>query len=592
MSEAAGPGRSGRELWIVLAVWLAVSAATVWLGWSSVMQRRFPDPDDAMRLLQVRDWLGGQSWFDVTQYRLNPPFGAPMHWSRLVDLPIAAVILLFRPLVGADGAEAAALIIVPLLTLGVVMLLVQRIGARLMEGPASLLAAVAAPASLGVRQQIRLMRIDHHGWQIALALLGILAVLDPRPRRSGVLAGLAIGLWLNISIEGLPFAAAIGVWLGLAWLADPQNGERLKAYLGSLACVSVALFALTHAPAAWTAHPHDVLTSAHLAGFAAAFCCCQFAVRPSVANWRWRLAALGAAGAVALLVMFAVDPHWVQAPFGSLDPVVKRLWYDGILEGQPVWHLGAGQAATQMAQPVVGLIGALIAIRTSSEAQRDGWKAYAFMLCAIAFASVLVVREASIASVIALPGAAFLCEFGFARARRMSLMPARVLATGAAALVMVPAFALSAATVSSGPARTMPNADSGPCFSRSQLAPLASLPGGIIAAPLDITPAILAETPHRAIGSSHHRNQAGIRDIGLLFTGTAAQEREILLRRNADYLVFCPRDGEAQWYASHAPRGLAARLNAGRTPGWLEPIALKGLGRLRVWRVRRDLLTV
>jgi hypothetical protein len=589
MSEAARPGRAGREASIVLATWLAVSAAMIWLGWPAVMERRFPDPDDAMRLLQVRDWLGGQSWFDVTQYRLNPPFGAPMHWSRLVDLPIAAVILLFRLLFGGDGAETAALVIIPLLTLGVVMLLVQRIGVRLMDGPASLLAALAAPASLGVRQQIRLMRIDHHGWQIALALLAVLAVLDPKPRRSGFIAGLAIALWLNISIEGLPFAAAIGAWLGLGWIVDADNGERLKAYLAALAGASIALFGLTHRPDAWTIHLHDVLTSAHLAGFAAAWLGCQFAVRGSVPGWRTRLAMLAAAGAFALAVMFAVDPRWMQAPFGSLDPVVKQLWYDGILEGQPVWHLGLGQAATQMAQPVVGLVGALVAMRTS-DARRDGWRAYAFLLGAATVASLLVVREASIASVIALPGAAFLCEYGFARARAMSLMPLRLLATCAAALVMVPAFALTAATVSSGPARPFPSGDSGWCFSRSQLAPIGSLPNGIIAAPLDITPAILAETPHRAIGSSHHRNQAGIRDIGLLFTGSAAQEREILLRRKVDYLVFCPRDGEAEWYASHARLGLAAELNVDRRPNWLEPIALKGLGRLRVWRVRTDLL--
>jgi len=43
--------------------------------------------DDAMRLVEVRDLLGGQSWFDLTQYRLAPPEGVRMHWSRLIDLP-------------------------------------------------------------------------------------------------------------------------------------------------------------------------------------------------------------------------------------------------------------------------------------------------------------------------------------------------------------------------------------------------------------------------------------------------------------------------------------------------------------------------
>ena len=41
---------------------------------------------------QVRDWMAGQSWFDVVQHRLNPPLGVDMHWSRLVDAPIAAIM--------------------------------------------------------------------------------------------------------------------------------------------------------------------------------------------------------------------------------------------------------------------------------------------------------------------------------------------------------------------------------------------------------------------------------------------------------------------------------------------------------------------
>jgi hypothetical protein len=31
--------------------------------------------DDAMRLVEVRDLLAGQSWFDLTQHRLDPPQG-------------------------------------------------------------------------------------------------------------------------------------------------------------------------------------------------------------------------------------------------------------------------------------------------------------------------------------------------------------------------------------------------------------------------------------------------------------------------------------------------------------------------------------
>jgi hypothetical protein len=63
-----------------------------------------PDPDDALRLVELRDWLGGQGWFDVTQYRIDPAHGGvAMHWSRLVDVPLAAVVVALRPLLGGSG---------------------------------------------------------------------------------------------------------------------------------------------------------------------------------------------------------------------------------------------------------------------------------------------------------------------------------------------------------------------------------------------------------------------------------------------------------------------------------------------------------
>ena len=46
-----------------------------------------------MRLVQVRDLLQGQGWFDVFLHRMNAPYGLAMHWSRLVDGPLALLVL-------------------------------------------------------------------------------------------------------------------------------------------------------------------------------------------------------------------------------------------------------------------------------------------------------------------------------------------------------------------------------------------------------------------------------------------------------------------------------------------------------------------
>jgi hypothetical protein len=590
-SKAAAPMTFERQRLLVLAIWLVVGAMMVRSAIPALTQWTFPDPDDAMRLVQVRDWLAGQSWFDVTQYRLNAPAGGPMHWSRFVDIPIAAVILLARPFAGQHGAETAALIVVPLLTLGIAMLLVHRIAFRLMHGPAALLAVLATPLSLGAMKQMRIMRIDHHGWQIVLALLTTLAVLDDkRPRRSGLVAGAAMALWLNISIEALPFVAAVGAWFAFEWLRDSSAGERLKAYLAALAAASLLLFIVTHLPSVWFAHPHDVLNVAHLAGFAVAALGCHFAVSPG-ANLQLRLARLCGVGLVALAAMFAIDPHFLQGPFSSLDPLVAQWWYAGVDEGMPVWRLSPDAAAIGLAQPLVGLAGALLAIGKTRDDARQAWNAFAFLLFAMTLASVFVIREATTASVMSLPGTAFLCAAALRRAQSLSLMPLRVAATTGAMFIMAPAYAAPALVMPADPRLINAMQSSNACVTRPQLRKLDALPPSNIAAPLDITPAVLASTSHRLIASGYHRNNDAIHDVILLFAGKPAVSREIMVRRKIDYVVFCPRAPEAIRWASRGPGGLAAMLNDGRAPEWLDPVAIPGLTGLRVLRVRKDVLS-
>lgn len=574
-----------RELLAVFGIWLFVACWMAWNARVGVAQRLFPDPDDAMRLVQVRDWLNGQNWFDVTQYRLNAPAGGPMHWSRLVDVPIAAVILLARPFFGPEGAESAALIVVPLLTLGIAMFLVYRIASKLMDGPAALLAVIATPASLGAMKQMRVMRIDHHGWQIVLGLLAILALMDKRPRRAGLVAGAAMALWLNISIEGLPFAAAVGSWVALEWFLDPAAGERLKAYLAGLAVASVALFGLTHAPSTWLDHPHDAVNDAHLAALCAAWLCCLALVRPTIAN-RWtRAAALALAGAITLAAAFLVDLHFLSGPFSALDPIVRNYWYNGVEEGRPVWELAPIDAAAGLAQPVVGLVGALLAIWKAPVGQRREWIIFAYLLGAMALSGVFVIREATYASVVSLPGTAFLCEFALQRARKLTLLPIRVVATTASVFIMAPAYAAPALVIPSDPHLPKEIASADDCVRYSELRKLDALPVTNLGAPLDITAAILANTHQRAIAGGYHRMPDAIRDVIRLFMMPPEEGRQILARRHSEYLVFCPHTPESIWWSRHGPNGLAAMLNAGKTPDWLEPVDLH-LRALRVWRVR------
>ncbi len=59
---------------------------------------------------------GGTTWCSGVSIR---PAGVDMHWSRLADLPLAAVITLAEPWLGRPGAVNLAVLVVPPLLGGV-----------------------------------------------------------------------------------------------------------------------------------------------------------------------------------------------------------------------------------------------------------------------------------------------------------------------------------------------------------------------------------------------------------------------------------------------------------------------------------------
>src|SRR6476661_6098174 len=63
------------------------------------------DTDDAMRLAQLHDWVGGQGWYDLNQGRIAG--GYESHWSRLIDAGLAGTLWIFG--VFFEGALAERL---------------------------------------------------------------------------------------------------------------------------------------------------------------------------------------------------------------------------------------------------------------------------------------------------------------------------------------------------------------------------------------------------------------------------------------------------------------------------------------------------
>src|SRR3546814_15622430 len=90
---------------IALIIWGLISLIAIAAKWRAIGALDLADNDDAMRMEQVRDLLAEQGWWDLAQYSVNPARrGVIIHWSSIVDAPLAAGILMRQP-PGQSGAR-------------------------------------------------------------------------------------------------------------------------------------------------------------------------------------------------------------------------------------------------------------------------------------------------------------------------------------------------------------------------------------------------------------------------------------------------------------------------------------------------------
>lgn len=587
------PGLAAPGPWLALtAMWALCAAVMLFLFRAEIAQMIFMDTDDAMRLQQVRDWIGGQGWFDVSQHRINPPIGGPMHWSRLVDLPIATIILLARPLIGQHAAEILACATVPLLTLAALVTALFRAARLVTTERLALLAVALLLVTPTILIQFTPTRIDHHGWQILMATIALGGALDPRRMRGGLLAGLALAVWLQISTEGLPYAALFGGLFVLRHAIDAAESSRLTAFAATLGMAALGLLLATHGGGALAQTQCDALSAVYawpLALFALIIVAGARLPQGRMFLHRLVVPAIGGIAALGASLWIGAD-CLTAGPFHELTPLAYQQWYMRVMEGRPVWEQTLALGGVSLLPSLVGLAATAAAVWTAPDSQsRTAWLVVAILLLGATCIAALVLRAMSVAHVFALPGIAWILTALFQRVQRLRTAPARVLLSVLLALLTPVGTASAWASLAESADQT-PLIKKENCRTPTALAPLNALPPSLLFAPLDIGPDILVHTPHSVIGTGHHRNVIGINAVTHAFLASpdAARADVMAVRagQGADYLVMCARINEVLLYAQSAPNGLAAQLAQNKVPDWLERLPNKGP--LRIYRVRRD----
>ena len=575
-------------------VWAFVSALMIVANWSAITTLHMGDPDDVLRLIQVRDLLAGQSWFDVTQTRVDAPGGGvAMHWSRIVDIPLALVILALTPVFGSATAETIALVAVPLVTMGCVMLLASRIAWRLWGDEEAIFTALVIIVSIPVLFQLSPLRIDHHGWQLVCALVALNGLLARSSRCGGWIIGSAFAFWLAISIEGLPLAAITFAVLALRWLRDPSAKGWIVGAIQGLAVVSAVLFAATRGFGD-LANYCDAISPVHLAMFAwgaASLTLLSGARRPSLGIMLTGFAFAGG-GAVTILALQA--PACVTGGgFAQVDPLVAETWLTNVKEGRPLWEQALAIAVQYLAAPLIGIYAATQLARRAHDAMKRFWSDYALILGGALLVSIFVSRTGAVACVLASPLIGWQVRRWLRAIRTMDNPLPRMAAMIGVAFALLPAIPALILTSAMPLRASVGGAEDEPvrvadCRVQDTREALASLPRGEIYAMMDIAPELLLVSDHTVLATGHHRGDAAMKVLIETALGSPEDARKTLTTRGTAYVAMCPALNEPRTYAQMAPQGFAAQLAQGQELPWLEPVPMPEEAGLELWRVRPE----
>lgn len=588
---------------VVAVVWLFVVAHFA-ARWATVGEV-FNDTDDAMRLVEVRDLLAGQGWFDLHQYRLDPPVDLPMHWSRLVDLPIALLIRISELAVSSATAEKVALYLWPTLVLVPALFAVRRIACRL-GGDWAALPALYLTATCGpVIGQFVPGRIDHHNVQIALTLWLLAFALEPASRRRGVRLAVTSAVMMAVGMETLPYVAFAAALVGLRWAFGAERDEAV-AYGATLAAAITGLTVALLPPSEWLRGACDALSANYVAlavtgglGLAAGA-----AVVP--AGRQLRLAWIAAVGAVALFAFALPEPACLRGPFGQILPEVRAVWLDGVTEIQP-WHVFfSAHRVEALVALLVPILGLLAAARLAADAETRRTPGFLLVVAAAAVATLIglgQIRTVIYADVLSLPLIAALIgrmareSETAGRSAAVTVLVGTILASSSLAAFVIGRVAPASWTANETAATTATNgseaagggptgaAAEAPCMTLSNYAALAALPRGLVAAEINIGPSILAATPHAVVAAPYHRMQRGILDGDRMLRGRPEAGVAAMEARGVDYVALCVGSKSAESARSDEPDSLLVALMDGRVPARLEAVVTDGP--VRVFRLPR-----
>ncbi|WP_217572818.1 GtrA family protein [Mesorhizobium sp. GbtcB19] len=536
------------------------------------------DNDSMLRLVEVRDLLGGQGWFDLHQYRMGTAGGFVMHWSRLVDTPLALIIMAFDALgAGTATAERAAQVIWPTLLYGLTIFLLIRASQRFAGADVAMPAVILSTAALFFLVIYSPGVIDHHNVQLLLTAASLWLLMEaPAWRPAAFLSGICAGLTIGVGMETAPYVAVLGICAAVLFILDDKERLTARGFGLGFAGVAFLVFAATIRPVDWGVAQCDAFSSFQFAIAALSGLGLALASMLTAPTARARLVSMLALAVVVAAVAIVVFPQCLASPYAGMDERVRTYWLNDVVEAQPFWSVAVHQPKLMAARYVTPFIAILlIGLQLRSRRLRREEMLAAILLVVAFGVSLWQVRGSTFSVAFAvLPLSAWIAKIRL----RASAAPSWRVSTG---IVMAWLVSLNAtwagvavaaqSVVQKAPQRINSDPDHAvTCGKPADFHDLAAMPATTVLASSNLGSGILMFTGHRALAGPYHRNVGGNLAMLDAFMGTPDAARAVIGREHVGLIAICRGNTEEISLGLDAPKGLAAELLRGNVPEWLE----------------------
>jgi len=497
-------------------------------------------------------------------------------------------------------AERIAMMVWPTALLLVFFAGVSRLGRELAGETAARVALIFAVLMAPMLQHFRPGSIHHHNVQLVLMIwsLALFARMPSRPRDAAI-AGMLCALSVAVGQEMVPIVGILAVVVALRWVVEGERYGRITvAYAIALAAGAITLAVATIAPADYLTVHCDSISIAQVGALAlGGFGLATLTTLPRLNSIGRRLAAGGGLAVVLAAAVRLGAPQCLGDPYAHLDPRLAGMWLSSVAEARDLSSMLRDlpqQVPAYFGIPLAAVVLGAIRCRRETGQRRWNWIACTASQTVFLLISIWQLRGAGGANALGavLVPAALLqmlpaaegraSHLGIGRGALIAMLllnPVTLMALGSGA-----AHAIGAAAVTKQ--RILTSGDAGTCQRASDYTPLARLPRGRMLAFIDSGPFILMQSAHAVLAGPYHRNQAGNNAMLDMFLAAPDDAKTRMAAHGIDYVAFCPGAPERYDYVAWAPAGLAAALNRGEVPGFLERIALEGTD-LAVYRVRR-----